>query len=422
VCLVAVVAGGCDHDGPAIEHLGACEVIHIVARDVSYSEPKFAYWHTAIGVVWYAFRHSINTKRWGVSLPRTISSNTGEGEGNTVSLSELIQLTNNIRATTGQKISSIQKVTGTLRMLALNAMIESARAGENGRGFSVVAAEVREIASGVGAIADQLQAELATQIDTLSGRTRMMANAAVGSRMVDLALNAVEIVDRNLYERTCDVRWWATDSAVVDCAANPTPAAVDYASRRLGVILNAYTVYLDLWLCDLSGKILANGRPDRYAVAGRDVSSEPWYIQAMRQQSGDDYAVGDISTCRNLNGAEVATYAASIRVNGESHGAPLGVLAIHFDWAPQARAIVRGVRIEPEERDRTTVMLVDAQHRIIASTRDADSLGTKYAIETGGRTHGCYSRPESTVAFHATPGYETYRGLGWYGVIIRRGA
>jgi hypothetical protein len=25
------------------------------------------------------------------------------------------------------------------------------------------------------------------------------------------------------------------------------------------------------------------------------------------------------------------------------------------------------------------------------------------------------------VAFHATPGYETYRGLGWYGVIVSGG-
>ena len=40
-----------------------------------------------------------------------------------------------------------------------------------------------------------------------------------GERMVDLALNAVELIDRNLYERTCDVRWWATDSAVVACVA-----------------------------------------------------------------------------------------------------------------------------------------------------------------------------------------------------------
>ena len=39
--------------------------------------------------------------------------------------------------------------------------------------------------------------------------------------MVDLSLNAIELIDRNLYERTCDVRWWATNSAVVDCAASP---------------------------------------------------------------------------------------------------------------------------------------------------------------------------------------------------------
>ncbi|WP_092116765.1 methyl-accepting chemotaxis protein [Bradyrhizobium erythrophlei] len=355
-----------------------------------------------------------------MSLPRAISSNAGEDEDNSVSLSQLIQLTNSIRATTQQKISGIQKVTGTLRMLALNAMIESARAGENGRGFAVVAAEVREIGASVGVIAEQLQAELATQIDTLSSRTQIMANAAVGSRMVDLALNAVEIIDRNLYERTCDVRWWSTDSAVVDCAANPTPTAVDYASQRLGVILNAYTVYLDLWLCDLNGRVLANGRPNRYAVAGRDVSCEPWYVQALRLQSGDDYAVGDVSICRDLNGAEVATYTASIRSNGESHGAPAGVLAIHFDWTPQARTIVRGVRIAPEEKDRTKVMLVDAQHRIIASSDGTDRLGTRYPIETGGRTHGYYSKSNATVAFHATPGYETYRGLGWYGVIVRQ--
>ena len=30
------------------------------------------------------------------------------------------------------------------------------------------------------------------------------------------------------------------------------------------VILGAYTVYLDLWLCDLDGKVIANGRADRF--------------------------------------------------------------------------------------------------------------------------------------------------------------
>ncbi|MGL5166184.1 MAG: methyl-accepting chemotaxis protein [Afipia sp.] len=356
-----------------------------------------------------------------MSLPKTLSAGPNASGENPVSLPELIELTNTIRATTADKISGIQRVTGMLRMLALNAMIESARAGTHGRGFSVVASEVREIAAGVGLIAEQLQKELATQIDSLSGRTQLMANAAMGSRMVDLALNAIEIIDRNLYERTCDVRWWATDSAVVDCAASVTPQSVAYASKRLGVILNAYTVYLDLWLCDLHGKVIANGRPDRYSVAGLDVSREPWFVQASRLQSGDDYAVGDISVAAGLKNAEVATYAASVRAGGESHGAPLGVLAIHFDWAPQAQTIVRGVRIEPEERDRTAVLLVDASRRIIASSEETNTLDRHFQIDTAGRSHGFYTRSDGiTVAFHATPGYETYRGLGWHGVIVRR--
>lgn len=356
-----------------------------------------------------------------MALPQSILPASRSDSKTNVSLSDLIELTNGLRATTADKINSIQKITGSLRMLALNAMIESARAGTQGRGFSVVATEVREIAGSVGVIAEQLQKELATQIQDLSECTQSMANAALGSRMVDLALNAIEIIDRNLYERTCDVRWWATDSAVVDCAANRTPESVTYASKRLGVILNAYTVYLDLWLCDLNGKVIANGRPGHYNVEGLDVSREPWFVQASRLLSGDDYAVGDISECRGLNGAEVATYAASVRAGGESHGAPLGVLAIHFDWAPQAQTIVRGVRIEPEERDRTAVLLVDASQRIIASSEESRTLAKRFQIDTGSRSHGFYTRSDgTTVAFHATPGYETYRGLGWHGVIVRR--
>ena len=338
-----------------------------------------------------------------------------------VSLSELIGLTNSLQTATTDKIGSIQKITSMLRMLALNAMIESARAGEHGLGFSVVAAEVREIAASVGQVAEQLQTELSTRIARLSERTQTMAIDAAGSRMVDLALNAIEIIDRNLYERTCDVRWWATDSAVVECAATATKSAAEYASKRLGVILNAYTVYLDLWLCDLQGNVLANGRPDRYAVAGSNVAREPWFIQASRLANGDVYVAGDINICEPLHGAEVATYAASIRTGGESNAAPLGVLAIHFDWTPQAQAIVQGVRIEPAEKNRVTVMLLDAHCRVIASSDETHTLSKTFSIETSGRSSGYYRQGNgATVAFHSTPGYETYKGLGWYGAIVRR--
>ena len=155
-----------------------------------------------------------------MSLPDAAARTESGGAKLSQIISDTISRTHLVRDTAAGKITEIQKITGALRMLALNALIESARAGDHGRGFSVVAAEVREIATKVEAISERLRAELATQIDDLGHATASMADAAVGGRMVDLALNVIEIIDRNLYERTCDVRWWATDSAIVDCAAN----------------------------------------------------------------------------------------------------------------------------------------------------------------------------------------------------------
>src|SRR5262249_2642390 len=92
-----------------------------------------------------------------------------DGEG--AKLSRIISDTRSparrARATAGQKIAEIQKITGARRMLGINALIESGRAGEHGRGFSVVAAEVREIATKVETIAERLNVELAAQIDDL---------------------------------------------------------------------------------------------------------------------------------------------------------------------------------------------------------------------------------------------------------------
>jgi hypothetical protein len=50
--------------------------------------------------------------------------------------------------------------------------------------------------------------------------------------MIALAPNAIEIIDRNLCERTCDVCWWTTDAAIA-AAAEPDAACCSHAFARL---------------------------------------------------------------------------------------------------------------------------------------------------------------------------------------------
>src|SRR6185312_14376240 len=253
----------------------------------------------------------------------------------------IARLTAEVNQVACEKTKSIQKI----KMLALNALIESSRAGAQGAGFAVVAQEVRNVGQQVETIARELESQLTNRTGNLMTSIAQMADRSRGERMVDLSLNAIELMDRNLYERTCDVRWWATDSAVVDCAAAPVAAAVTHASERMAVILGAYTVYLDLWLCDLDGNVRANGRADRFGVVGQNVAHTKWFRGARDLRSGDDYAVGDVECQPLLGNAQVVTYCASVRAGGKANGKPTGVLAVHFDWEPQARAIVQGVRV-----------------------------------------------------------------------------
>jgi hypothetical protein len=333
----------------------------------------------------------------------------------------VVALAEDIARITSEKIREIQDVTDRTKLLAINAQIEAAHAGAQGKGFAVVAEEVGEVSEEVTLISKALNKELATRVHELESLGRDLVAQVRGARLADLALSMIDIIDRNLYERSCDVRWWATDSAVVDACTDPNEASVAHACHRLGVILDSYTVYLDLWIADANGRVIANGRPDRYrGVIGSDVSREPWFTQAMRTTSGGDFTVEDVKMQPSL-GSPVATYATAIRAGAEERGRAIGALGIFFDWGPQAQAVVDGVRMPPEERMRTRCMLVDSRLRVLASSDGTGLLQERLTLNRDNGDMGFYiDQRNNVVGYALTPGYETYRGLGWYGVVVQR--
>jgi len=315
-----------------------------------------------------------------------------------------------------------QQIVKQTKLLAVNAIIEAARAGEAGKGFAVVANEVQRLADSAADIAGRFQDVLMGRISLGRTMSGSLVEEMEGARLTDLAQTLVQLIVRNLYERTADVRWWATDTAFWQALETGETEARDFAADRLMTINRFYTVYSDLVLTDAQGRVAASANPGfSKALLGADLSREAWFRQAMATGSGDDYAVGEVTESAHHGRREVLVYSTAVRAGGRNEGPALGALGVYFDWQAQGRAIVETeAALPPAVAARTEVMLLDGDRRIIATT-NPDRRFTRFELDDRGEVRGSYFDANgNVVAFARTLGYQEYDGLGWWGVIVQQ--
>ena len=309
-----------------------------------------------------------------------------------------------------------QRITSQINILALNATIEAARAGDAGRGFAVVASEVKHLATQAASASTELGA---IRSETSELQQRFAEKEA--DRLSEMSQTLVQFIVRNLYERTADVRWWATDDALFHCLESLDRVSIDHAVERLGLINRFYSLYLNLVLIGIDGKIVGCSQPARFPrVTGADISKVSWFKKAMATTNGDQYVVDDISHDSLHDEKLVAVYAATVRKDGKKDGKIVGVLGVMFDWEDQAKIIVQTEpSLSEDEWKRSRVILLDQKMRIIAAS-DNNGILLPLMLEHNGQQKGHYfNANHELVAFAKTLGYQEYDGLGWYAVIVQ---
>lgn len=323
--------------------------------------------------------------------------------------------------------SEICHINDRTHLLSLNARIEAARAGgTTGAAFGVVASAISSLSDKTSRVADTMTAETEAASAEIHQLTSALATSVRGTRLSDLALANIDLVDRNLYERSCDVRWWATDSSAVDALAQGTDEACRFCAHRLGAILRSYTVYYDLVLCDLEGRVVANGRPDQFRTNGMSCRGADWFQSALTTATGEKFGFQGVHVSPLVNSKRVLVFSCVVRTGGEVGGSPLGVLGIVFNWDALAQTIVQNVPLGADEKRDTRVCIVDGAGRILADSQNRQLLDTlpltqwpQFGQSAKGYVMTTLDGLPCCVGHAASPGYETY-ATGWHSLLIQR--
>ncbi|MGM0518428.1 MAG: chemotaxis protein CheW [Campylobacterota bacterium] len=238
-----------------------------------------------------------------------------------------------------------------------------------------------------------------------------------------LSFLAVDIMDRNLYERANDCRWWALTSYFREAFDNMN--SIEYKKDEITSILKyingLYTVYTNLLVFDKNGKVVAVSN-DKQEYLVEKVLIQDWVEDCLSLKNTSKYCVSNFEKTALYENKPTYIYCSAIR-SFKDEKLINGGIAIVFDSSFQFHAMLDETL--PKDSNKQNIkgvfaLFTNRDKKIISSTNkhfevdDYINVSDKFfEIENGGKYSEIieFNGSYYAVGARCSTGYREYKSV-----------
>ena len=183
----------------------------------------------------------------------------------------------------------------------------------------------------------------------------------------------IDIMDRNLYERANDCRWWALNSYFREALDDSFDLKnkKDEITSILKYINDLYTVYTNLIIFDKDGRIIAVSNEKEDHLVGK-ILTQDWVEKTLMLRDTSKYTVSKFEKTNLYNNESTYIYSSAIR-SLKDEKVITGGIAVVFDSTPQFYAMLDETlpkNADGEKIPGIFTLFTDKNKQIISSTND----------------------------------------------------
>ncbi len=242
--------------------------------------------------------------------------------------------------------------------------------------------------------------------------------------VLDAAKFAINILKRNLFERTADVGYLATDTEIVsflkssyeDSTSDAFTQRAELIRERLLAYQYEYTVYDEIIILDVQGNVRANlDRNNNISYSSDSLLVKTQAIDLHSDKFSDKYIETFRQTDLRPRKGNVLIYSQKIE-DPETRKA-LGTLCLCFDFEDEMEGIFRDLG---EGSKDFIIGILDESGKVMCSNRpDILEPSSKVAVDlkTDFRFLNVKGQ-QYLVNTVGTDGYQGFFGLTWYGIVM----